>query len=266
MSRRAHRALLAGVDVDVLVRAPAVREVVDVRQREARLGAPAPPVPQLWPSNAVSMPSAVTPARMCAVADGRLPVSRCSSLRSSISLTGAFACCASFAQMMPCASGANLLPKPPPMYCVMTRTFVCGIRAPARTAARTDARACVDIHAVSLSPSHSHTRAVRFEAHVRDDVRGVGRFDDVRGLREAGVEIAGLFRCALRVLPPGNTAGASGAIACSTLARCGSASYCDADEPRRVARALFGVGRDRRDRIALIHHLRAGLLRRRAPP
>ena len=34
---------------------------------------------------------AVTPARMRADADGRLPVSRCSSLRSSISFTGAFA-------------------------------------------------------------------------------------------------------------------------------------------------------------------------------
>ena len=36
MARRAHRALLPGVDVDVLVRALPVREVVDVRQREAR--------------------------------------------------------------------------------------------------------------------------------------------------------------------------------------------------------------------------------------
>ena len=97
------------------------------------LGAPAPPVPQLWPSNAVSMPSAVTPARMCAVADGRLPVSRCSSLRSSISFTGGLAMRASLAQMMPCASGPNLLPKPPPMYCVMhVDVGLRDARAPAR--------------------------------------------------------------------------------------------------------------------------------------
>src|SRR5436309_302779 len=50
--------------------------------------APAPPVPQDSASNAVIIPSADTPALIRAAADGRLPVARCSSLRSSISLTG----------------------------------------------------------------------------------------------------------------------------------------------------------------------------------
>ena len=36
--------------------------------------------------------------------------------------------------------------------------------------------------------------AVRLEADVADHVRRVGRLDDVRGLGEAGVEIAGFFR------------------------------------------------------------------------
>ena len=40
--------------------------------------------------------------------------------------------CASFAQMRPCASGANLLPNPPPMYCVITRTLACGMLEPLR--------------------------------------------------------------------------------------------------------------------------------------
>ena len=102
---------------------------------------------------------------------------------------------------------------------------------------------------------------------MRDDVRRVGRFDDVRGLLEAGVEIAGLLGvCPARVLPPVNTTGASGSIACSTLAKMRQRFVLHFDQTRRVDRALFGVGRDRRDRVALVHHLRAGLLRRRAPP
>src|SRR3954447_20864310 len=120
--------------------------------------APAPPVPQLSASNAVSVPSLDTPARMWAVADGGLPVSRCSSLRSSISFTGAFACFASLAQMMPCASGPNLLPKPPPMYCVMQCTLDCGMPSACANCCADWTTACVEIHAVSLSPSHSHTQ------------------------------------------------------------------------------------------------------------
>src|SRR5439155_23028460 len=120
--------------------------------------APAPPVPQLCASNAVSVPSAETPALIFAVADGRLPVSRCSSFRSSISFTGALAAFASFAQMIPCASGPNLLPNPPPMYCVMQRTLVCGMPSACANCCALWITACVEIHAVSLSPSHSHTQ------------------------------------------------------------------------------------------------------------
>src|SRR4051794_8030549 len=120
--------------------------------------APAPPVPQLCASNAVSFPSAETPALIFANAEGRLPVSRCSSFRSSINLTGTFACCASFAQMRPCASGPNLLPKPPPMYCVMQCTLDCGMPSACANCCADCTTACVEIHAVSLSPSHSHTQ------------------------------------------------------------------------------------------------------------
>ena len=45
-------------------------------------------------------------------------------------------CFASFAQMIPCASGANLLPKPPPMYCVMVWTLACGMPSALREALR----------------------------------------------------------------------------------------------------------------------------------
>src|SRR6185295_2991274 len=120
--------------------------------------APAPPVPQLCASNAVSLPSAETPARIFAYADGRLPVSRCSSLRSRNSLTATLASCASFAQIRPCASGPNLLPNPPPMYWVITRTFALGILRPCAKPSFVPCTPCVDTHAVSLSPSHSQTQ------------------------------------------------------------------------------------------------------------
>ena len=47
MSRRAHRALLSGVDVDVGVRAAAIREDIDVRQRVIRSRARAAGAPRL---------------------------------------------------------------------------------------------------------------------------------------------------------------------------------------------------------------------------
>src|SRR5215831_521027 len=119
--------------------------------------APAPPVPQLCPSNAVSLPSALTPALIFAYAEGRLPESRCSSFRSRNNLTGLPASFASRAQISPCASGPNLLPNPPPMYCVITRTFDAGILRPCAKPSFVPCTPCVLTHAVSLSPSHSQT-------------------------------------------------------------------------------------------------------------
>src|SRR4029079_786000 len=120
--------------------------------------APAPPVPQDSASNAVIVPSAATPTLTRAAADGRFPVARCSSLRSSISLTGAFACFASRAQMIACGSCApSLLPNPPPMYCVITRTFDAGIFSPVANPSLVALTPCVDTHAVKFSPSHSQT-------------------------------------------------------------------------------------------------------------
>src|SRR6185295_19804006 len=120
--------------------------------------APAPPVPHVSASKAVITPSADTPALIFEAEDGRLPVARCSSLRSSMSLTGAFAALASLAQISPSAPTLNaLLPKPPPMYWQMTRKLACGIRNALAKFSRAPLIPCVEIHAVSLSPSHSHT-------------------------------------------------------------------------------------------------------------
>src|SRR5690242_7281261 len=118
----------------------------------------APPVPYDSPSNAVSVPSAATPALIFDTDEGRLPAARCSSLRSSISFTGAPAAFASLAHTTPWTSGPNLLPKPPPMYSQITRTLACGICSDSANPSRVPWTACVDTHAVNLSPSHSHTQ------------------------------------------------------------------------------------------------------------
>src|ERR1035437_5468395 len=183
--------------------------------------APAPPVPQLCASYAINLPSAVTPALMCAIADGRLPVARCSSFRSSISLTGTFACCASFAQINPCVSGPNLLPKPPPMYCVITRTLVCGICSPCANPCAVPCAACVDTHAVSLSPSHSQTQpCVSRHTCVTTCVEYVASTTCAACLKPASMSPDSCTGPGF-VLPPVNTTGASAAIARSTNARCG---------------------------------------------
>ncbi len=119
---------------------------------------PAPPVPHDTASKAVSIPSAPTPALIFENDEGRLPAARCSSLRSSIIFTAAPACFASLAQTMPWMSGPNLLPNPPPMYSVMTRTFDCGIPSASAKPSRVPCTACVDAHAVRLSPCHSQTQ------------------------------------------------------------------------------------------------------------
>ena len=140
--------------------------------------------------------------------------------------------------MMPCASGANLLPKPPPMYWVMTRTLACGIPSPcAKPLRRSECTACVETHAVSLSPSHSQTHAVRLEAHVRDDVGRIGRLDDVRGRGEAGVEIAGLFGRAL-----------AGVAVREHRRRVGRHRLLDVGEVRQRLVARHGPGGQRRPR------------------
>ena len=182
------------------------------------------------------MPSAATPALTRANADGRLPVARCSSLRSSISLTGALAALASRAQISPWASGPNLLPKPPPMNSVITRTLACGILRPQAKPSRVPCTACVETHAVRLLAVPLADAAVRLERRVRLHLRRVGAFDEVAP-RLSGRRRDRLLlrRCRVRVLPGSKTLGASGRIACSTVARCGSTSQ--STSIRRMASA-----------------------------
>ena len=72
-------------------------------------------------------------------------------------MTGTPASLASRAQTSPSAPSDSLLPKPPPMYWQMTRTFACGIASALAKFSRALLTPCVETQAVSLSPSHSQT-------------------------------------------------------------------------------------------------------------
>ena len=183
-----------GVGEDVRVLPPPVREVVDVRQREARRRRRRRRCPTSPRRTRVSMPSARDAGldlreRRRAVA-GRevlfLAIEHQLDRRARLSSP---AC----AQMMPCASGPNLLPKPPPMY---SRDHAdVGLRNLERLGEAL-ARA---VHGLRRHPRGQLVAlpladaAVRLEADVRLHLRLVAGLDDVRGRLEAGVEIAALL-------------------------------------------------------------------------
>src|SRR6185312_12239822 len=108
--------------------------------------------------------------------------------------------------------------------------------------------------------------AVRLHAHVRDDVRRIRLFDDVRGGFEAGLDVAVLLDVALALIADGvhhdavedlrRVAGHRLLDVRDVLEHVIS----DLDEARRVFGLLFRVGGDGRDRIALIERLRGRLI------
>ena len=157
--------------------------------------APAPPVPHDSASNAVIMPSAddarLDPRRR------RRPVAGREVLFLAIEHQldrDAWPPSPAARRSGPAASGASLLPKPPPMYWEMTRTLACGMPRPLAKPSRAALTPCVETQAVRLIAVPLADRAVRLEADVRDDVRRVGLLDDVRGLLEAGRQVAGFLR------------------------------------------------------------------------
>src|SRR5690348_14830298 len=93
----------------------------------AGLTGPKPPVPQVKASKAVIVPSFLPPTLILENAEGRFPAIICSVARSRNSFTGAPpALFERFAPMRAHASGVNLLPKPPPIYCISTLILVAG--------------------------------------------------------------------------------------------------------------------------------------------
>jgi hypothetical protein len=97
---------------------------------------------------------------------------------------------------------------------------------------------------------------------MRDDVRRIRRFHDVRGPREASCQVARLISRALLRVAAWEHGGRIGGERLLHIRKMRQRFVPDAYQPRRVAGALFCVRGDRRDGIALIHHLRAWFLPR----
>jgi hypothetical protein len=88
---------------------------------------------------------------------------------------------------------------------------------------------------------------------MRDDVSGIGLLDDVRGLLEARVEVAGLLRRSGPRVPAHEDNGRRGRHRLFHVGEMGQRLVAHADQSRGVLRALFRVGRDGGDRLALEH-------------
>jgi hypothetical protein len=92
---------------------------------------------------------------------------------------------------------------------------------------------------------------------VADHVRRVRRLDDVSRFREAGGDVARLFRRALPCVAAWEHGRRVRRHRLLDVREVRQRFVADANQPRRIERALFGVGRHCGDGIALIHHLRA---------
>ena len=83
-----------------------------------------------------------------------------------------------------------LPPKPPPMYSVITRT--CSLSSPKRRASsrRASNMPCVEIHAVSSSPSQRRDGGMRLERRLQVGRRLARELDPDVGGRQRGVRVA----------------------------------------------------------------------------
>jgi hypothetical protein len=104
--------------------------------------------------------------------------------------------------------------------------------------------------------------AMRFEAHVRDHMGGIGRLDYVGGLREAVIQRAGFFLRALAHVAAGEHGRGVGRHRLFDAVQMRQLLVLHADQTRRIPRTLLRVCGNARDRIALIHDLRARLFPR----
>ena len=206
------------------------------------------------------MPSAATPALTRANADGRLPVARCSSLRSSISLTGAFGRLGEPRADQPLRIGAELAAEAA-AHELGDHAHV-GLRD--LEAATRSRRACRARPASRPMPSASRRSTRRRSRAFR--ARCASAPASSRCLRRV---CAAAFRPAstspsssalpVRVLSGSKTFGASGRIACSTVARCGSTSHSTRIRRIGVVGLLLGERGDGGDFLAGEHHLLPGL-------
>src|ERR1035441_1895487 len=116
-----------------------------------------PPVAQDTDCQAVMVPSFLAATLILANADGRLPAIFNSVARSRYIFTGlpplAFE---SRAACTPQLSAANLLPKPPPMYCICTCTLAAGTSSDLPRSPPMAETFCVEGHKKSTRLNSSH--------------------------------------------------------------------------------------------------------------
>ncbi len=198
MSGRAHRALLAGVDEDVLVRAAAIRDLINVRQREAGGGARAARAPRLGlerGDHAVGRDAGFD------LRCRRRPIAGRQMLFLAIEhqLDRRIGRLGELGADQPFGADAQRLAAEAAAHVLADDAHV-GLRNAQRAGEvlpravdplRRDPRR--QLVAVPLAD-----RAVRLQADVRDDVRRVGLLDRVRRRLEAGREIARFLRPAMR--------------------------------------------------------------------
>src|SRR6185312_10084046 len=198
---------------------------------------------------AESFPSSPAATEIFCIESGRLPPSACSSLRCSISRTGAPAFCDNAAAIAPALLAPNFAPNPPPMYSVITRTLVFGNLKSIAISSRTLLVDCVEAHTVSMSGFQSATTpwgssaewvwtwvrysACDFDTALESTVLGsplplsFGPRDGPRTFPFWGTSSPPPPPPADSpwVAAPGYTSGASGLRASSTLSTKGSGSY-----------------------------------------
>ena len=109
---------------------------------------------------------------------------------------------------------------------------------------------------VSVPLAHG---AVRLEADVRDDVRGIRLLDNVRGLLESGVEVTGFCSHAGPRVAAHEDDRRVGRHRLLDVGQMRQRLVAHAHKARGVLCALFGVGGHGGHRITLIHALRADL-------
>ena len=253
MARGAHRALLAGVDVDVLVGAAPIRELVDVRQREAGGRAGAAGAPRFGierRQHAVGADAGLDPRRRGrTVAGGEMLFLAIEhQLDRRVRL---------FRQ--PCAN------QPLRVRGHLAAEAAAHVLRDHANVCRRDVQAAGEPLARGADPLRRHPRrqviavpfadgTVRLEAHVRDDVGRVRLFEDECRLLEPGGDVARLLRRARSHVAAVEH---GGCVARERLIDDGDMRQdvvLDLDQARGVDRALFRVGRDSGNFVTLVHH------------
>src|SRR4051812_15006255 len=119
--------------------------------------APPPPLATPTPPNVANCPPRIEPSLAIPILtkliiEGRLPVSRCSSSRSQNTWTGRLYFAPTSAAVMPCLSGPNFAPNPPPTYSHFTSYLDCERPRASPIPSRTLKVPWVEAYTVALSP------------------------------------------------------------------------------------------------------------------